>query len=603
MKKIALFLSLAVMTIACQEINQTNGKIDIDEAALTQQFATEGGVLEVRFTTNTDWNVQQYNTQHYSWASINPTSGEAGENVIYVTALKNETYDGREFAFALNAAGASKEIKVVQKQKDALTITENAFAIEGTGGQVEIEVVANIDFSYEINAEAAEWVTPVSTKGLESSKLLFDVAMNKSIDTAREATITIKSGNFEEVISVSQDVFVPEWNLSAADAWIGKDGGSCEFTFTANQNFEVIAPAVDWVKMTESDGTYHFEIEPSTEYDTRVAYVNAIGEVPGADSYAVIYQTGHAEMFWERSILNTSAAHTNNMVNLSILNEDCLVLGNSSVITLMDANNGEIVTTIDGVTYHSLCTDDAGHVIFGTFGDYGGSEIYYATFNGADVQVNHLATYDGGIWSRLSNYRAAGDVTKNGVVTAFASVSQYWAAWEINEGVVSPYKCGQIAPNAGIGTVWYPGYGVVMPMGPKLSDGLAYCAYDGVYALQICTDPANNTWKQAFKTFSTWAEGGSGVDVAEFNGRKYAAIQSTTFVEGADAGCYLVDITDLDNAKLVYQLNLWEISAIEQYTAYDGGGDCRLLVKDDAMYLYAVDGNYNVVTCVKFPKL
>ena len=140
-------------------------------------------------------------------------------------------------------------------------------------------------------------------------------------------------------------------------------------------------------------------------------------------------------------------------------------------------------------------------------------------------------------------------------------------------------------------------------MGPKLSDGLAYCAYDGVYALQVCTDPASNTWKQVYKTFSTWAEGGSGVDVAEFNGRKYAAIQSTTFTEGADVGCYLVDITDLDNAKLVHQLNIWEISAIEAYTAYDGGGDCRLLVKDDAMYLYAVDGNYNIVTCVKFPKL
>lgn len=603
MKRTALFVCLASMVMACQELSQDNGKITIEEAALTQQFITEGGVAEVKFTATSDWNVQQYNTNHYSWASITPTSGGPGENTVYVTVLKNETNDHRDFSFLIKTGADSKEVKVFQKQKDALTVTDNKFEFDAFGGQFEIEVIANIDYEYEISENATDWITPVATKGLESTKVIFNVAMNKNITDDRQATVKIKSGNFEEVITVDQTKFVPEWSYSATEAWIGKDGGNCEFTFEANQEFEVIAPAVDWVTMTESNGTYHFEMKASTEYDTRVAYVNLIGDVPGADSYVVIYQTGHAELLWEKSILNTPAAHTNNMVNLSILNDEYLVLGNSSVITLMSPEDGSIITTIDGVSYHSLCTDDAGHVILGTFGDYGASEIYYATINGTDVQVNHLASYDGGIWSRLSNYRAAGDVTKNGIVTALASVSQYWAAWEITDGVVAPYKCGQIAPNAGIGTIWYPGYGVVIPMGPKLSDGLAYCAYDGVYALQVCTDPASNTWKQVYKTFSTWAEGGSGVDVAEFNGRKYAAIQSTTFTEGADVGCYLVDITDLDNAKLVHQLNIWEISAIEAYTAYDGGGDCRLLVKDDAMYLYAVDGNYNIVTCVKFPKL
>ena len=88
MKRIFQFICFAAMVVACQELNQTNGRIDMDEAALTQQFASEGGVVEVKFTTNADWNVQQYNTQHYSWASITPTSGSAGENTVYVTALR-----------------------------------------------------------------------------------------------------------------------------------------------------------------------------------------------------------------------------------------------------------------------------------------------------------------------------------------------------------------------------------------------------------------------------------------------------------------------------------------------------------------------------------
>ena len=381
MKRTALFVCLASMVMACQELSQDNGKITIEEAALTQQFVTEGGVAEVKFTATSDWNVQQYNTNHYSWASITPTSGGPGENTVYVTVLKNETNDHRDFSFLIKTGADSKEVKVFQKQKDALTVTDNKFEFDAFGGQFEIEVIANIDYEYEIAENATDWITPVATKGLESTKVIFNVAMNKNITDDRQATVKIKSGNFEEVITVDQTKFVPEWSYSATEAWIGKDGGNCEFTFEANQEFEVIAPAVDWVTMTESNGTYHFEMKASTEYDTRVAYVNLIGDVPGADSYVVIYQTGHAELLWEKSILNTPAAHTNNMVNLSILNDEYLVLGNSSVITLMSPEDGSIITTIDGVSYHSLCTDDAGHVILGTFGDYGASEIYYATIN------------------------------------------------------------------------------------------------------------------------------------------------------------------------------------------------------------------------------
>lgn len=48
------------------------------------------------------------------------------------------------------------------------------------------------------------------------------------------------------------------------------------------------------------------------------------------------------------------------MVNLSLLGEQYIVLGNSSTITLMNPKDGSIVTSIDGVPYHSLCTYGAG---------------------------------------------------------------------------------------------------------------------------------------------------------------------------------------------------------------------------------------------------
>jgi hypothetical protein len=142
----------------------------------------------------------------------------------------------------------------------------------------------------------------------------------------------------------------------------------------------------------------------------------------------------------------------------------------------------------------------------------------------------------------------------------------------------------------------------VVPVGARLADGLLYCGYDGLYDLQYCTDPSTNTWVTLMSTNSTWAEGGSGIACAEFNGKKYVAIQSTAYASGADVGAYLVDVTDPSNAKTVYQLNAWEIPDLTYY-GMCGAGDAELVVMDDAMYLYVVDGQYNVLTCVKFPKL
>lgn len=606
MKRIALFLSFVIMAAACTDLAESNGKLTIDETALTQQFATAGGVAEVTFTTDCDWNVQQYNTNHYSWASITPTNGEAGENTIYITVLKNENTDGREFAFLLNAGADSKEIKVIQKQKDALTVTENEFAFDAFGGQFEIEVVANIDFEYEISAD---WITVVPTKALEATKISFDVAMNKNMYDDRAATVTVKSGEFTETITVDQTKFVPEWTLSDTEAWIGKDGGSCEFTFEANQEFEVIAPAVDWVTMTEVDGVYHFEIAPSTEYDTRIAYVNAIGEVPDANACAFIYQTGTAEVVWSHNLNGDyeCIAHSDEIMSLGVLG-NMLLIGDSFDIAALDLKTGAFLQQIPLPDYikdlgrHSFDTDDAGHIVLGALYSYVEEgttyDIYYAD---ANMNIQPLCQYDGKIYNRLGNFRAAGDVTKDGVVTAFVDVYQSWAAWEFTNGTPTYHK-GAVAPDAGLSTVWYPGYACVVPVGARLADGMLYCGYDGQYDLQYCTDPSANTWVTLMSTNSTWAEGGSGIAYAEFNGKKYAAIQSTAYASGADVGAYLVDITDPANAKTVYQLNAWEIPDLTYYGKC-GSGDAELVVMDDAMYLYVVDGQYNVLTCVKFPKL
>lgn len=607
MKRTALFVCLASMVMACQELSQDNGKITIEEAALTQQFVTEGGVAEVKFTATSDWNVQQYNTNHYSWASITPTSGGPGENTVYVTVLKNETNDHRDFSFLIKTGADSKEVRVFQKQKDALTVTDNKFEFDAFGGQFEIEVIANIDYEYEISENATEWITPVATKGLESTKVIFNVAMNKNITDDRQATVKIKSGNFEEVITVDQTKFVPEWELSAPDVWIGNDGGECEFTFKSNQEFEVIAPDVDWVKMTEVDGVYHFEIAPSTEFDVRVAYVNLIGEIEGADSYVTIYQTGRANKVWSKNLLDYEGYDPSLKVRLAKYG-DYVLLANTNKVYALNPEDGSVVLKYDlPAPVQSFCTDDAGNIIVATDASYGGVMGIYKIADPSNPVPELLKEWNTGNYygTDVGNLRIRGNIEDKALMTALVSAGAGGAAlmWEFENGecttwygVNVPYEVGTVSN------------GCVAPCGTTFEDGLFYIGYGGDYNLHYLGNPVldtyTNAWACTYVTGSSWMENYNSISTATYGGVEYAAILASCHFDYDAADPILLDVTDPSSAKYVFKhagdndvvrddtwANTW-------WTGMGTYSDVLLMPTEDALLMVYVDSNYGAVACI-----
>lgn len=601
MKRIALIVCLAGMVAACQDLNQDNGKITIEEAALTQQFVTEGGVAEIKFTATGAWNVQQYNTNHYSWASINPTSGEAGENTIHVTVLKNETNDHRDFTFALNAGADSKEIKVVQWQKDALGVTENKFAFDGFGGTFEFDVNANIDFDYEISAD---WIKAAETKGLIATTLTFNVELNPSVLNDREATIVVKGGEFEETIKVTQDAIVPEYEFSQTNFEFGIQGGDIPFTVTSNIGFTIQEPEEDWLTVTKvDDNNYKLTATPLTTFSSRSANVYVVGAYE-AESGAVltVIQKG-GEVIWSHNLEGDYAcvAQADEIMCLAQV-DGKLLIGDSFDIAALDLETGAFLQQIplpDEITAlgrHSFDSDDAGHVVLGGLygNDFAPHKVYYAD---ASMTFKELLTYDGDIYQRLGNFKASGDVTKNGVVTAFVDVSQYWAAWEFVDGTATRYA-GEVP---GIGTIWYPGYASAEPVGDKLSNGLIYSGYDGVYNLLYCADPKSNSWVTLYPALGAWDWSCIGGASAEFDGKRYVAAAKAAFAGSGQTGAYLIDVTDPAAPSVVYELTNGDIPSLN-YVGLTGSADAELVVTDNAMYLVCVSGQFNHVSCVKFSK-
>ncbi len=204
MKKLFYLLAMPLLLLgACSE----TGEEIIPEIGIdiqTSQFEDNGGVNRVTFTATTAWSVQIDNG---SWCSVEPTSGKAGEITLTVTTQPNTTPEERTATVKITAGDVEKSFTVTQKQKDVVTIENSTYEFEAAGGEVEITVSANVEYTYSIDDEAQSWVSFKETRAVTTSTYVFEVAENE-LTEERTATISFTVTNGDEslnrVITITQ---------------------------------------------------------------------------------------------------------------------------------------------------------------------------------------------------------------------------------------------------------------------------------------------------------------------------------------------------------------------------------------------------------------
>lgn len=273
--------------------NLNNSQIEIDTPEVL--FTTDGGSNIISFTTNEAWTAQIVNSRADDWCNIHPTSGSAGEARIFVTTAYNDTYDDRTASIVIQAGTISKTVTVSQKQKDALTVTSSKFEIEAEGGEVKIEVKANIDFEYVIDESAKEWIKYEGSRAMNTSILTFSVAKNDDIQK-REGKIAIKSGGFNEIITIYQAGEKPSIIISKNEYVVSSDSETIAVEVTSNVDVAVDLPSdVDWIseKTTRamSTNTYYFDIQSNEYYDQRSAEIKFTNKENGLAETVKVVQT------------------------------------------------------------------------------------------------------------------------------------------------------------------------------------------------------------------------------------------------------------------------------------------------------------------------
>ena len=111
-------------------------------------FSSDSGEEVISFTTNKDWTISVSESGGYiDWCSVFPTEGKAGENQVKVIVTENTDIVDRNVTLTLKAQNLTKQIVVTQKQKDAITLTASRFELDRNGGEIQVEVKANVDYN------------------------------------------------------------------------------------------------------------------------------------------------------------------------------------------------------------------------------------------------------------------------------------------------------------------------------------------------------------------------------------------------------------------------------------------------------------------------
>lgn len=258
------------------EINVENSAENFFEKSM--DFSSDGGQKVLIFTTNVDWTLTVSQTQSGStWCSVSQESGSAGTYSVPIIVTKNDGYDDRNVVIILKAGDLERNVIVNQKQKDAITLTTDRFEVSNSGGNIEIEVKSNIDYTIEIPEQYKSWISQTATtRSLSSKKLNFTIAESSEYDK-REGEIIISSGNITESVKVYQSggaIIV----LSQNEYTLGSDGGAVSIDISSNFEFSVDVPNVDWISNANntraiSSHTLVYNVSPNTSYDDREAVI------------------------------------------------------------------------------------------------------------------------------------------------------------------------------------------------------------------------------------------------------------------------------------------------------------------------------------------
>ena len=258
---------------------EVKNEITIDSGIISNglSFSSAEGEQSISFSVNADWTLSiASTTSGTTWCKASATSGNKGTANVKFTVSENTDNEDRSVSVTIKAGTVSKTFTITQKGADALLVTTTKYEVAQEGGQIEIEVKANIDYKMEISEEAKGWIKESSSRALTTYKHKLDIAMNEDAEK-REGEITFKSGDKVETVNVYQAggaILL----LSQNEYNVSDKGDTISVDIKSNIDFGVQMPDVDWIideasSRGLSSHTLKYIVSANEGYDSRSAEI------------------------------------------------------------------------------------------------------------------------------------------------------------------------------------------------------------------------------------------------------------------------------------------------------------------------------------------
>lgn len=556
-----------------------------------------------------------YQGQNLEFAVSHNSELKATADVPWITEVKAKAVEESKLTFAVAAntgeartgkitfeAGSLKEVVTVKQAAWALEFTvtpaETAKTFEAEGGEYEVTVAANVE--YTVTVPENDWLTVADAEGVYT----FTAAANTTPAT-REVEVKIApkdEKHAEAAVAIKMNQKGAGAKLAVtpeeAEKWLGCAATSFDLTVDTNLEVEITygwdAEGVEpWISYTEANGVYTFAVAENPYGNLRSAflYITPVDEtyLDLADTLSV-FQAGRASVVWEKNLSDYTTVSFAAPIHLAYKDGNLLVATGNS-IHVLKAETGEYVSDAssmipEGFALASMTNDDAGNIVVASNVAYGGEGDVYAltALDATPVKVATISHKD--VYSfAAGNLRAGGDVTTNGVVAMYVDVSQYLIACDIVDG-----ECGATTFNAlpaSGSQTWSPQDGCALPLGTKTSDGFL-ATY---YTLTSLVSNASGEWVNIGAEYYGGNDNSCSLAKAEYNGVKYAAVGVGSHFNYSATGAYLYD---LSRNEMIYRYAVdGELNGLGAYA------DVVLVPMEDALYMCYAELNKGRIACIQ----
>lgn len=284
MKSIQIFLTVLVLCFAAacskdsteSDPNPPTPPVQEDAISVTPSILTFdalGGTqtIQIICSDNKSWTL----SGEVPWCEVSTMKGTNGTNITFTTQ-ENASVDERNATYTFVCGQASAKLTIIQKQRDALTITSSKIEVPASGETITIEVQSNIQFDYEIADKDRDWILPVETRAMQTTYLTFKVQPNENV-SRREGAIIIKSEKVSETVNIYQNGETPSIVLTQSDYAVSNEGETIKVEVSSNVDYQIKMPDVDWIIENKtrslSTHTHYYTITPNDTPNDRSAQV------------------------------------------------------------------------------------------------------------------------------------------------------------------------------------------------------------------------------------------------------------------------------------------------------------------------------------------